>query len=248
MNVIMMLLLFLMQEFIVEDKEDMKCVRKFHTLWLEILAALHCVLYMKLEDFERFLNDLFQNFEKNIYRFVAIHESALLCEKETVKCLKMLLPSCQISCEKNKAFENNMEKQIEKSENTFSSFLFLCSLAHSRQDEALACKCAKLLGNLIEVYGDIHPVDVVGLCYAHQSSKEGLLLSIGKKINFIQESSQSLLKSFVLVHAKVKNKAAYSFINSYRFFGRTRFLLVLKKHQKRVCKLAKFDCFLGQGT
>jgi len=191
----------LMQEFIVEDKTGLKCIRKFHILWLEILAALHFVLYMEVEDFQNFLKDAFKNLKINNYRFVVAHVCALLYDTETIKCLKMLLPFYEVDTQKVKAFNEGIELQM-RLDKSFQSLLLLCCLAHSKLDEALAGECVTQFDHLIEVGGDIYPIDVAGLWYVLSKSKENMTLLIRENANFVQEKSKY---QFVLAMLKFSN-------------------------------------------
>ena len=178
--------------------KDVHCVKKFHDLWLEVLAAFHCVFFMDIQSF----CDLFKDTEQNFNKAVTIHVFGL-CEKVTRWYVKKLLPTCKFASEKLQLLEEYVKNLIKIPENKFSSF-FLCSLAHVTQDEALASKCASQFGELVEVGSEIsQPSDLMGLCYALRQRKDNLSLFILADAGFVRRNSQYLLQLSQFSKAKI---------------------------------------------
>ena len=89
----------------VNNKSNMKYVRKVYDLWRDILAAIHCNFYMKLEDFE----SAFTNFPNEFKRFASIYLDEL-CYRPTTRYLRKLLSSCKIHPDKQKLIQNYVKE------------------------------------------------------------------------------------------------------------------------------------------
>ena len=195
----------LSMETVIEEENVVKSVRKFYVFWLEILAAMNIVFYTDLDEFEKFLETAFQDSGKNTFRFVAMHACGLMNDPITFSCLKKLQPSLEIPPEKIKLLDDKMEKQLQRSDNSFETLMFLCTLSQSKSDEELAAECAAHFEDVVEVNGDIYPTDVAGLWYALLRRKESLLLRLGSaKANFVRNQSKSRFVMAMLKLPKIK--------------------------------------------
>ena len=148
-------------------ENDLKCVRKLRNLWIEILAALHCIFFMDIDEFQDFLEQVFQGTPPNlVFQIVVIHACGIR-EKGTRRYLKKLLPVCQFPTSKLAQLEDKIRKLIEKTKDNFSMSIFLCSLTHSMLDQPSASDCAKQLDPDVEIVdNDIDPILYVGLRFA----------------------------------------------------------------------------------
>ena len=172
---------------------------------VEILAAMNSAFYTDLDEFEKFLETGFQDSGKNTFRFVAMHACGLMNDPITFSCLKKLQPSLEIPPEKIKLLDDKMEKQLQRSDNSFATLMFLCTLSQSKSDEELAAECAARFKDVVEVNGDIYPTDVAGLWYALLRRKESLLFRVGSaKANFVRNQSKSQFVMAMLKLPKIK--------------------------------------------
>ena len=88
----------------IQPESNLKCVQNFHVLWRDILAAIHCNFFMKLEDFQNHLES--KKFEG--FTSLCLNE---LCHKTTLRYLRKLLPSCKIHTEKLGLIQKYVEEK-----------------------------------------------------------------------------------------------------------------------------------------
>ena len=187
----------LFKMFPVHKQQRTQPVVRFHLLWLELLAAFHCVLSMNVHAFDNFLrNDALADHNQP-WRFVALHVAAMF-DENTLKYVGRLLPQFQFDF---KMVSLKMEllskvvKDYAQNSDSFSSFLFSACLVHSMQHDQLAAVCAIHLDDPLLIRGTIYPRDITGLHYILQARTEPICLKVDSSAKFVENCFSVFLKA-----------------------------------------------------
>ena len=180
--------------FSVAKEQPTQPLMQFHHLWLELLAAFHCVLTMDADIFNNFLFSNAIEDRNQPWRFVAMHVASMF-DENTLKYVERLLPHFQFD---KKIFSQKMEALIKmvvqklQTPTRFSSFLFASGLVHSMQYKELAKVCANQLGDILVISGEFYSSDITGLHYVLQDRTKPIRLKVDPNTNF-NENSRSIL-------------------------------------------------------
>ena len=184
------------QVFLVQKEQTTQPLVRFHHLWLELLAAFHCVFKMDVSTFNNFLSsDAIEDHDQP-WRFVALHVASMF-DENTLKYVKRLLPHFQFD---QNIFSQKMEALfnviIEKLENfqAFSSFLFGSCLVHSMQYYELAKAYVNQLDDTLIISGSVYPSDITGLHYVLQARTKPIYLKVDHNTTFNENSKSILLE------------------------------------------------------
>ena len=192
------------QVFPVEKEQTTQPPVRFHHLWLELLAAFHCVLTMDVSTFNNFLsNDEIEDHNQP-WRFVAMHVASMF-DENTLKYVERLLPHFQfdqnIFSQKMEALFNVIITKLENFQ-AFSSFLFASCLVHSMQYQELAKAYANQLDEILIISGSVYPSDITGLHYVLQARTKPIYLEVDPSTTFHENSRLILLQALEHVSSK----------------------------------------------
>ena len=207
--------------FSVEKEQPTQSPLQFHHLWLELLAAFHCVLTMDADTFKNLLsNDALENHNQP-WRSVAMHMASMF-DENTLKYVERLLPHFQFD---QKIFSQKMEALINmiiqklQTPKIFSSFLFASCLVHSMQYKELAKAYANQLGDTLIISGNLYSSDITGLHYVLQDRTKPIRLKVDPDTNFNENSISILALALEHVPSKqVFRKIYHSLIPAIVFF------------------------------
>ena len=184
------------QVFPVQKEQTTQPLVRFHLLWLELLAAFHCVLTMDVNTFKNFLSCEAIEDHNQPWRFVALHVASMFDEK-TFKYVERLLPHFQfdqkIFSQKMEALFNMVNKKL-KTFRSFSTFLFASCLIQSMQYYELAKAYVNQLDNTLVISGSVYPSDITGLHYVLQARTKPIYLKVDRNTTFNENSKSILLE------------------------------------------------------
>ena len=183
--------------FMFRKNQDFETVRKFHFLWLELLAAIYWVLIMDPNDFKNILDVASKDHNGSLW-FVAMHVGGLFNE-DSLENMEEFLSSFQVEYEifadKMTTITDIVKKLFKLNAESFTSFLFACSLSHSMQFEELTIACASDLDERIFISGDIYPSDVAGIYHVLQARKKPYFIYVCPSTTFIYDSFQIFMQA-----------------------------------------------------
>ena len=190
--------------FPVQKEQTTQPLIRFHPLWLEWLAAFHCILAMDAKNFNKFLsNDEIEDHNQP-WRFVAMHVASML-DENTAKYVEQLLPHFQfdqkVFSQKMKALLNVITKKLQNPQ-SFSSFLFASCLVHSMQCKKLAEVYANQLNYTLVISGSVYPSDITGLHYILQARTKPICLKVDLEVKFNKNSLSVLVQALKHVPSK----------------------------------------------
>ena len=171
----------------------------FHFVWLELLAAFHCIINMELDDLVTFLFPEEKYPDYQVWS-IAMHVAGL-CGKNTLMYLEEFLTS-RLFDEKIGAVFEKIQTIIVTSINVIQSFsldslrlfIYASCLSHSLQNKDLAVKCVSQLNNYLKISGDLHPNDIAGLHFVIQKKIDFLLLDVATNTKFFGNGFKLFLK------------------------------------------------------
>ncbi|CAK8688543.1 unnamed protein product [Clavelina lepadiformis] len=162
-----------------------------HMIWQEFLSAMHLILFMPLEDFQRHLHEFGSSWWQIVTKFMF----GILCQ-DVCEQLEEIFPTMfahnddeiagKIAYLKN--FTSKYLQDSIKRSFAFKSFLQLCTLAYEFQNEDLTSEIAEKLPTMIAVGGDLLPSDIASFHYVLSKRKNSIDLKF--HVNSIKDSFQ----------------------------------------------------------